>query len=110
MLKPYKRLTASIVVVLIVCLAFPSVAAAQALPFQQNVTLLRDAMTGPIATIISLVGIVGCGAVLIFGGELSGFARTMVFVVLVVSVIVQAENIVTALKPGTASSSTFSPA
>lgn len=90
-----------VTILLLLCLILlPSIAWAAVgdpLPFEGNVKLLRNAMKGPVATIISLVGIVGCGAMLIFGGEISGFARTMVFLVLVISVIVQAENIVEVL-------------
>lgn len=92
-----KMLVFKVCATLVALFLFPSIAFAQDLPFQSNVDKLTEAMTGPIATIISLVGIVGCGAMLIFGGELSGFARTMVFLVLVISVIVQAENIVKTL-------------
>src|ERR1700755_3149612 len=72
----------------------PTLAFAQALPYEEGLATFRTSMTGPVPFIISLVGIVACGAMLIFGGEISGFLRTMVFIVLVVSVIVQASNIV----------------
>ncbi|UPG85910.1 TrbC/VirB2 family protein [Luteibacter aegosomatis] len=94
----------AIIVALISGVMFPSLALAEGLPFQTNADLLEKAMSGPIATIISLVGIVGCGAMLIFGGELSGFARTMVFLVLVISVIVQAGAIVRVLQGETGGS------
>jgi type IV secretion system protein VirB2 len=70
------------------------IVAAQALPYQDGLETLRVSMTGPIPFIISLVGIVACGAMLIFGGEISGFLRTMVFIVLVVSVIVQGSSLI----------------
>ena len=43
---------------------------------------------------ISIIAIVAAGAILIWGGEINGFARTMVFIVLVVSVIVGANSII----------------
>ncbi|MET0935449.1 MAG: TrbC/VirB2 family protein, partial [Luteibacter sp.] len=64
------------------------------LPYESGLKTLRDSLTGPVPFIISLVGIVACGAMLIFGGEISGFLRTMVFLVLVISIIVQATAIV----------------
>jgi type IV secretion system protein VirB2 len=41
-----------------------------------------------------LVGIVAAGAVLIFGGEMSGFLRTLVFLVLVIALIVNAGGLI----------------
>lgn len=67
------------------------------LPYQKGINVFYESMTGPVPFIISLMGIVGCGAMLIFGGEISGFMRTMIFVVLVVSVIVQAKSLVAIL-------------
>ncbi|NID16423.1 TrbC/VirB2 family protein [Luteibacter yeojuensis] len=81
-------------ILLSVAIMMPSLALAQNLPYEEGLTTFRTSMTGPVPFIISLVGIVACGAMLIFGGEISGFLRTMVFIVLVVSVIVQASNIV----------------
>jgi type IV secretion system protein VirB2 len=69
-------------------------AIAQAMPYEAGLGTFRTSMTGPVPFMISLVGIIGCGAMLVFGGEISGFLRTMVFIVLVVSIIVQASTIV----------------
>jgi type IV secretion system protein TrbC len=85
---------ATTVLVCLVLLAFAPIAAAQTLPYEQGLATFRTSMTGPVPFMISLVGIIGCGAMLIFGGEISGFLRTMVFIVLVVSVIVEASSIV----------------
>jgi type IV secretion system protein TrbC len=65
------------------------------LPFEEPLTKLTDSIKGPVAFSISLIGIVAAGAVLIFGGEMSGFLRTMVFLVLVIAIIVNASNIIT---------------
>jgi type IV secretion system protein TrbC len=96
---------------ILVSLALPETAFAEdgmgeggGLPYESGLKNLALSMTGPVPFVISLLGIVGCGAMLIFGGEISGFMRTMVFIVLVVAVIVQAENIVNLLK-GTGGSS-----
>ncbi|WP_285403888.1 TrbC/VirB2 family protein [Luteibacter sp. ME-Dv--P-043b] len=67
---------------------------AKPLPYEEGLGSLYTSLTGPVPFIISLVGIVACGAMLIFGGEISGFLRTMVFLVLVISVIVQATAVV----------------
>jgi type IV secretion system protein VirB2 len=80
-------------------LLFPAIALAEAkLPYEGGLEALKESFTGTVPFVISLAGIVGCGAMLIFGGEISGFMRTMVFIVLVVAVIVQASAIITFLK------------
>jgi type IV secretion system protein VirB2 len=64
------------------------------LPFMDPLHNLGSAISGPVAFSISLIGIVAAGAILIFGGELSGFMRSMVFLVLVIAVLVNASNVI----------------
>jgi type IV secretion system protein VirB2 len=66
----------------------------QNLPFEEPLQKLKNSLTGPVAFGISLVGIVAAGAVLIFGGEMSGFLRTLVFLVLVIALIVNAGGLI----------------
>lgn len=68
------------------------------LPFVTPLKSFTDALTGPVAFGISLVGIIAAGAVLIFGGEMSGFLRTLVFLVLVIAIIVNAGTLITFIK------------
>jgi type IV secretion system protein VirB2 len=49
-------------------------------------------VTGPVAFALSLIGIVVSGGTLILGGDLNGFFRTMMFVVLVMALLVGAQN------------------
>jgi type IV secretion system protein TrbC len=72
------------------------------LPFLDPLRRLKDAMSGPVAFVISLIGIVAAGAVLIFGGEMSGFLRTLVFLVLVIAIIVNASTLIEFIKSGAA--------
>ncbi|MCA0373623.1 MAG: TrbC/VirB2 family protein [Proteobacteria bacterium] len=67
---------------------------ANALPWESPLQQVRQSISGPVATGISVIAIVAAGATLIWGGEISGFARTMVFIVLVVAVIVGANSII----------------
>ena len=62
------------------------------LPFVAPLKTLANALTGPFAMTVSLIGIVGAGAMLIFGGDMGGFLRTLVFLVLVIAVIVAASS------------------
>lgn len=68
--------------------------AAIALPWESPLQQVRQSISGPVAMGISIIAIVAAGATLIWGGEINGFARTMVFIVLVVSVIVGANSII----------------
>lgn len=62
------------------------------LPYEGWLASLRDSVTGPVAFTISLIGLVVAGAVLIFGGDISGFFRSLVFLVLVFALIIGAQN------------------
>lgn len=62
------------------------------LPYESWLTNLRNSVTGPVAFAISMIGIVVAGGVLIFGGELNGFFRTLIFIVLVMALLVGAQN------------------
>jgi len=61
---------------------------------------LRNSVTGPVAFTLSIVGIVVAGGILIFGGELNAFFRTLIFIVLVMALLIGAQNIMTNLFGG----------
>lgn len=65
------------------------------LPYESWLTSLKNSVTGPVAFTISIIGIVVAGGVLIFGGDLNGFFRTLIFIVLVMALLVGAENMMT---------------
>ena len=75
--------------------AFAAVGTGGALPYEGWLGALRDSVTGPVAFTLALVGIVVAGGILIFGGDLNGFFRTIVFVVLVMALLVGAQNMLT---------------
>lgn len=62
------------------------------LPYESWLNKLRASVTGPVAFGVSMIGIVIAGAVLIFGGELNAFFRTLIFIVLVMALLVGAQN------------------
>jgi type IV secretion system protein TrbC len=72
---------------------FASAGTGGQLPYESWLTNLRNSVTGPVAFTLSIVGIVIAGGVLIFGGDLNGFFRTLVFLVLVMAFLVGAQNI-----------------
>ena len=65
------------------------------LPYESWLTSLQNSVTGPVAFGISIIGIVVAGGVLIFGGDLNGFFRTLIFIVLVMALLVGANNVMT---------------
>jgi len=75
--------------------ALASTGTAGGLPYESFLTNLRNSMTGPVAFTLSLIGVVASGAALIFGGDLNGFFRTMITLVLVVAIIIGANNLMT---------------
>ena len=77
--------------------AFASSTAGGGLPFDSWFTNIRTSVTGPFAFTASIVGIVGAGATLIFGGDMNGFLRTIIFIVLVLSFLVAAQNTLTGI-------------
>ncbi len=72
--------------------AFASEGTGGSLPYESWLTNLRNSVTGPVAFALSIIGIVVAGGILIFGGELNGFFRTLFFIVLVMAFLVGAQN------------------
>ena len=62
------------------------------LPYESWLENLRNSVTGPVAFALAIIGIVVAGGVLIFGGELNAFFRTLIFIVLVMALIIGANN------------------
>lgn len=86
----------ALLLALLVLLAAPAWASegtGGSLPYESWLTNLRNSVTGPVAFALSIIGIVIAGGVLIFGGDLNGFFRTLVFLVLVMALLVGAQNV-----------------
>ena len=75
--------------------AYAGTSSGGSLPYESWLTSLRDSVTGPVAFSLSIIGIVIAGGVLIFGGDLNGFFRTLIFIVLVMAFLVGAQNMMT---------------
>lgn len=67
------------------------------LPFDEWFTKIRQSVTGPFAFTAAIVGLVATGATLIFGGDMNGFMKTLIFIVLVMSFLVAAQNTLAAI-------------
>jgi type IV secretion system protein VirB2 len=68
-----------------------------AMPWDAPLTALKADLTGATATAISLIAIVVVFGVLIFGGEMNHFGRSLCFIVLCASVLVAGQNVLDAL-------------
>ena len=100
-IKPYLPAMIAILIISFAVLHTDAVFASEGtgggLPYESWLEKLRNSFTGPVAFTFGLLGIVSAGAVLIFGGELNGFMRAIVFLVLVMALIVSAQNIMSGL-------------
>ncbi len=67
------------------------------LPYETWLVSLRASATGPVAFAFGIIGLVVAGGILIFGGDLNGFFRSMLIVVMVMSLLVTADSIMTDL-------------
>lgn len=77
--------------------AFASSSGGGGLPYESALQKLQTSATGPVAFVLSILGIVVAGGTLIFGGDLSGFFRTMVILVLVIGILVSSANVLRTL-------------
>ena len=77
--------------------AYASAGGGGGLPYESALAKLQQSATGPVAFVLSIVGIVVAGGTLIFGGDLSGFFRTMVILVLVIGILVSSVNVLQTL-------------
>ena len=100
-----RNATFALLAVAFITLVLPSIATAAAaggaaggagaMPYEPWLLSLRNSMTGPVALTLSLVGFVVAGGVLMFGGEINAFARTFIFIILVMCLLVGANNLLT---------------
>ena len=92
--KQYKLAVASLVAAFAAASAH---ATTTGLPWEGPLTTLKDSLTGPVALAVSLIAILVCGCMLIFGGEIGDFAKRMVMLVLVIAVVVGGASMLTTL-------------
>lgn len=67
------------------------------LPWETPLETVKQSLTGPVAAGISVVGIAAGGMALVFGGELSEFAKRSCYAVIATAVIVGAGTIMSTL-------------
>ena len=64
------------------------------LPWESPLQIIKASITGPVAFVMSILAIIGAGAGLIWGGEFSGFIKTLFYIVLVIALVVGATNLI----------------
>jgi type IV secretion system protein VirB2 len=74
-------------------------AAGGGMPWESGLDTLKASLSGPVAQAIGLIALVAAGAALIFGGDMTGFMRTCVYVVLVLGLLLCATSLLSALYP-----------
>lgn len=67
------------------------------LPWEGPLTTIQISLTGSVAISIALIAIAVAGGMLIFGGEINNFARTGVYITLVLGLLVMANNVLSSL-------------
>ena len=77
--------------------ALASTTGGAGLPWEAPLQNLVDSLTGPVAYAISLLGVVVAGIVLVFGGEVGDFVRRIFMLVLVISLLAFATQVLSQL-------------
>lgn len=72
-------------------------AAGGGLPWEAPLSLVATSLTGPVALSISLIALMVAGGTLVFGGELSEFARRSCVAVLAIAFLVLGAGFMTSL-------------
>ena len=67
------------------------------LPWEAPLDTITRSIQGPVAYAISLLGIVTCGGMLIWGGEINEFVKRGIMLVLVISLVILASNVLSSL-------------
>jgi type IV secretion system protein TrbC len=85
------------VILFLPALAHAASTGGSGLEWETPLQKIRDSVTGPVAYAISLLGIVVTGAILVFGGEINEFVRRLIMLVLVISLMVFAADLLNTL-------------
>jgi type IV secretion system protein TrbC len=79
------------------------------LPWETPLNKVKDSLSGPVALAVGVIAFFAGGAMLVFGGEMTDFARRAALVVLACGFLLGGSNLLTTLY-GTTSSSIGAPA
>ena len=65
------------------------------LPWEAPLTTVKNSLTGPVALAVSTCALFACGAVLVFGGEMTEFVKRALYAVIAISFIVGGASFIT---------------
>ena len=100
--RHFALLTLAVVFLVLLSHQANAAAAGGGLPYEGWLANIQKSITGPVAFAFAIIGLVVAGATLIFGGELNGFIRTLMFIALVMALIITAQNMMTFFGTGAA--------
>lgn len=64
------------------------------MPWEAPLKKVQDSVSGPVAMVVSVLAIVAVGITLIFGGDMQGFVRQLLYVTLVIGLIIMANTVI----------------
>lgn len=64
------------------------------LPWSTPLQTFLSAIQGPVAYAISIMGVIVCGAILVFAGEIGEFVRRFIFLIFAIALMLGAAQIV----------------
>ncbi|EGU0150130.1 conjugal transfer protein [Vibrio parahaemolyticus] len=67
------------------------------MPWEGPLSTIQASITGPVALVLSILGVAVAGGTLIYGGELNEFSRKLVMLALAISLVVAATNVISGL-------------
>ena len=103
-------LVATLAILAVIVMSDPAFASSGGgLPWETPLNKVKDSLSGPVALAVGLIAFFAGGAMLVFGGEMTDFARRAALVVLACGFLLGGSNLLTTLD-GTTSSSIGAPA
>jgi type IV secretion system protein TrbC len=102
-------LVATLAILAVTVLSDPAFASSGGgLPWETPLNKVKDSLSGPVALAVGVIAFFAGGAMLVFGGEMTDFARRAALVVLACGFLLGGSNLLTTLY-GTTSSSIGAP-
>ncbi len=93
----WKSAAGAVLTALLFCGEAFATSSSSGLPWEGPLSLVAKSLTGPVALSISLIALMAAGGMLVFGGELSEFARRACLIVLAIAFLVGGSGFMTLL-------------
>jgi type IV secretion system protein TrbC len=63
------------------------------MPWETPIQTVAQSITGPVALGVSIMGLAVCGMILVFGGEMTDFAKRAIYIVIVVAFLISSVSL-----------------